>query len=445
MFSRLWGRSAAVSTIPTAVESMGPSDGASADDAPSASDRAAAGAVALDANVALAGFDWIFAAAIVALATIGVVAAFSASYFLAVHRHGDEMYFLQRHLRYAGVAIFALVVFARTPFQLWEKLARPALFACLALLVLVLNYGETRNRATRWIFGFQPAELAKLGFIIYLARALVRRAERNELRTFHRGMLPLIGVYALFVFLLMKQPDMGTAGVLGVLLFGMAFVAGARVAPLVVAGGGIAAAAAVFISQDPMRWRRIEVWLDPFGHFNGKGYQLANSVLAVATGGPFGRGLGASQQKLGFLPEAHTDFVLAILAEELGVVGVSMVAALMIVVLWRGVGVAVRSTSEFGRLLAFGITLLIGTQAAVNFGVVLGMLPTKGLTLPFVSYGGTSLITMAIGAGMLLNVGSGGNPNLVLRWPDLAWLRRGERAANARVVRKPRTSWRRTT
>jgi cell division protein FtsW len=381
------------------------------------------------------GADWLLTAAVVALATIGVIAAFSASYYLAVHRHNDELFFLERHLRYAGIAAVAMAAFARVPYQLWQRLSTPILLGALALLALVLAFGETRNRSTRWIFGFQPAELAKLGFIIYLARALVSRAERGVLRTFHRGMLLLIAVYGVLVVLLMKQPDMGTAAVLGVLLFGMAFVAGARVAPLVVAGLSVAGAAAAFIAQDPMRWRRVEVWLDPFGHFNGKGYQLANSVLAVATGGPFGRGLGASQQKLGFLPEAHTDFVLAILGEELGVVGISMVAALMVVVLWRGVGIAAHAQSEFGRLLAFGITLLIGTQAAVNFGVVLGLLPTKGLTLPFVSYGGTSLITMAIAVGILLNIGVGGRPDFALRWPSFAWLRRGDRPANARVER----------
>ncbi|MCB9738166.1 MAG: putative lipid II flippase FtsW [Deltaproteobacteria bacterium] len=382
------------------------------------------------------GTDWTLFGAVVALGTLGVVMAFSASYYLAVHRMGDEFYFLHRHLRYAAIAMVALLGFSRLPYQALRTLAPVGLWASLGMLVLVLLIGETRNYATRWLFGFQPAELAKLGFIVFIAHALVRRVEKGTLRNFWRGMAPLLLIYGLFVGLLMKQPDMGTALVLGVLVFGMAFIAGARVAPLFWLGSVLIAAAGAFIAQNPMRLGRIMAWLDPFGDFHGKGYQLANSILAVALGGPFGRGLGASQQKLGFLPEAHTDFVLAILAEELGVVGVSLVAVLMLVVVWRGLAIAASARCEFGRLVAFGVTLLVGTQAAVNFGVVLGILPTKGLTLPFVSYGGTSLIVMAAAVGILLSIGRGGDPEWREHLPDLPDWRRDGRPRNRRSRRK---------
>lgn len=380
------------------------------------------------------GTDWTLFAAVVALGTLGVVMAFSASYYLAVHRMGDEFYFLHRHLRSAAIAMVALLAFSRLPYQ---ALRGPAgLWASLGMLALVLLFGETRNGSTRWLLGFQPAELAKLGFIIFIAHALVRRVEKGTLRNFWRGMAPLLLIYGLFVGLLMKQPDMGTALVLGVLVFGMAFIAGARVAPLFWLGSVLIAAAGAFIAQNPMRLGRIMAWLDPFGDFHGKGYQLANSILAVSLGGPFGRGLGASQQKLGFLPEAHTDFVLAILAEELGVVGVSLVAVLLLVVVWRGLSIAASARCEFGRLVAFGVTLLVGTQAAVNFGVVLGILPTKGLTLPFVSYGGTSLIVMAAAVGILLSIGRGGDPEWREHLPDLPDWRRDGRPRNRRSRRK---------
>ena len=384
------------------------------------------------------GMDWVLLGAVLALATIGVVMAFSASYYLAVHRLRDEFYFLDRHIRYAVVATIVLLVGSRVPYQALRQAARPGLIVSIALLVLVLMFGETRNGSTRWIFGFQPAELAKLGFIVFMAHALVRRVERGTLRSFIHGMTPLLLVYLVFVGLLMKQPDMGTSLVLGVLVFGMAFVAGARVAPLFRAGAAVVLVAGAFIAQNPMRLERFRSWLDPFGTFHGKGYQLANSILAVAVGGPFGRGLGASQQKLGFLPEAHTDFVLAIIGEELGVVGISLVAALLLTVVWRGFRIAARAQDEFGRLVAFGITLLIGTQTAVNFGVVLGLLPTKGLTLPFVSYGGTSLIVMAAAVGVLLSIGRGGDPDWRERLPELPEWGRNDGPRNRRWRRKRR-------
>ena len=357
------------------------------------------------------GMDWVLLGAVVTLSILGVVMAFSASYFEAVNKHKDELFFLSRHLRYAAIAVVALCVGVWTPYQLWRRLAPGLLVAAVVLLTMVLLLGDKRYGARRWLWGFQPVELAKLAFIVVMARSIVSKAERGVLTSVVRGFLPLAMVFLLFAGLLMKQPDMGSTMVFSVLLLGMAFVGGMRVGPILGAGVTVVGTAMGFIYFfSPWRWKRILAFLDPFAKaaWNGKGYQLANSIMAVTQGGTLGQGLGASQQKLGFLPEAHTDFVLAIIAEELGVVGVSFVAFLFWVILWRGMGIIAGARDEFGRLVAFGILLLLGTQASVNFGVVVGLLPTKGLTLPFVSFGGTSLIAMSLAVGILLNVGRGG-------------------------------------
>ena len=383
------------------------------------------------------GMDWWLLSTVAALAVMGVVMAFSASYYLAVHRFNDEHLFLVRHLRFLGIATFTLLLFANVPYQVWKKLAYPAMFCALLALMAVPFFGITRNRATRWLalgpVMFQPAELAKVVFVAYLARSLSKKAQRNSIQTFHVGLAPHFLVWAVLGLLCMKQPDLGTTLVLAVLLFAMTFMAGARVAPLLLIGLTGMGVLGAFLVHNPMRSRRITAFIDNFAHRADVGYQLWNSKLAVAMGGFFGRGLGASHQKLGFVPEAHTDFVLAIIGEELGLVGIMFIAVCFIFLVWRGLRIAMSARDEFGRLFALGLTVLFGVQAAVNFGVVLGLLPTKGLTLPFVSYGGTSLIVMAMAAGILLNIGRGGNPDVVL--PALPSLR--QRPSGNTRVRTP--------
>lgn len=382
------------------------------------------------------GMDWTLFAAVMALTAFGVVMAFSASIFTAVHtQSGDESFFLIRHATYAGLGLCVMMVAAHVPYQAWRELAYPVLGVTILALIAVLFVGETRNRATRWLMvggiSLQPAEIAKLAFIIYLARSLSQKAETNAIQTFHIGLLPHMLVWGGLLFLCMKQPDLGTGLVLAVLLFSMTFVAGARIAYLLFFGFGGVAGLVMFLLHDPMRSKRITAFLEPLQHRAATGYQLFNGKLAIATGGYFGNGLGASRQKLGFIPEAHTDFVLSIVGEELGVIGFSVVAVLFAVLLLRGLRIAMHARCEFGRLLALGITLLIGAQAAVNFGVVLGLLPTKGLTLPFVSYGGSSLVVMSMAIGILLNVGRGGRAEF--RLPPLMIRRRSSRAMPAQV------------
>ncbi len=376
------------------------------------------------------GMDWWLLGTIVGLAALGLVMVFSASVYPAVHIYGDESYFLNRHIRYLGLALLALLVGLHVPYQAWRRLAYPMLGLTIAMLVYVMLFGETRNRATRWIViagvSFQPAELGKFVFVVYLALSLSKKAATNAIQTFHIGLLPHFLVWALVFGLCMKQPDLGTGLVLAVLLFTLTFIAGARIAYLLFFGMSGCVMLMTFLVNDPMRSKRLMAFLEPLAHRSATAYQLFNGKLAVATGGLAGRGLGASHQKLGFIPEAHTDFVLSIIGEELGVIGISLVAFAFAFVLIRGLRIALHARCEFGRLLAMGIVVLIGTQTAINFGVVLGLLPTKGLTLPFISYGGSSLLVMSLAVGVLLNVGRGGQERFTWSSPRELWRRRGD-------------------
>lgn len=364
-----------------------------------------------------AGTDWWLVSSVLLLAAFGLVMAFSASIFEAVHRHGSETFFLHRHIAWLGVGLVAFLTAAHVPYQRLARSARPILLAAIGMLLLlrVDGVGVTVNNATRWLqlgpLRFQPGELAKVAFAIYLARSLAEKSARNAAHTFTLGIAPPMMVWVLLFGLFMMQPDFGSGVVLGALLFVMTFVAGARFAYLLVLGGGGITAAITFVMHDPMRSKRFAAFLEPLKYQRSTAYQLFNGLLAVGNGGVFGRGLGGSHMKLGFVPEAHTDFVLAIIGEELGLVGIAFVASMYIFICIRGLRIALNAPCEFGRLLGVGLTSLVGIHAAINFGVVMGMLPTKGLTLPLVSYGGSSLVIFATIFGVLVNIGRGGRPD----------------------------------
>ena len=373
------------------------------------------------------GMDWALFANLLALITIGVVMAYSASVYLALRAgKGDDQLFLNKHLVHTGVTVVVMLIGAHIPYQFWRKVAYPGLMLALGMLILTLMFGVVVNGSRRWLplpgFMFQTAELAKFAFVVFLAHSLTKKIDAERVHKFTVGFLPHALAWMFMFSLCMKQPDLGSGIVLAVLLFAMTYIAGTRMAYVVLAGGAGIALLASFVAQNPMRFKRFLAFLDPLAYRDTTGYQLFNGQLAVATGNWFGNGLGLSKQKLGFVPECHTDFILSIIAEELGLIGVALVALGFVFLILRGLRIALRARDEFGRLLAAGITLLFGTQAAVNFGVVMGLLPTKGLTLPFISHGGSSMLIMGLAAGVLLNVGRGGNPDL----PELAlpsWLK----------------------
>lgn len=342
------------------------------------------------------------------LATVGIIILASTSSVQAEHAYKDPTYFLKRQVVSLVLAFIAGLICMRIPYDYWRSLSPLIGAVALMMLVMVLvpSIGLEINGSRRWLrFGpvtLQPSELAKVAMIIALAKWLSQ--SQRQITTIKRGaLIPLIiiGVFALLVFV---EPDFGTTMLLGATGMGMMFVAGTRISYLFLAGAGGLAGITVAIMQNEVRMRRILAFLNPEKYAENEAFQLLQAIYAFVEGGLTGVGLGGSLQKRFYLPEAHTDFILAILGEELGLLASLSVVLLFAVLFFLGLFISYRAHSMFGRLLAFGITLMICLQAAINIGVVTGVLPTKGLALPFISYGGTSLITSFVMVGIMVNI-----------------------------------------
>lgn len=384
------------------------------------------------------GVDRVLVGAVLLLAAFGSVMIFSAGAVFAAKKYGDPFYFLKRELVYGVLGLIGFTVALRIDYGVYRRWAYPLLFFSIASLVAVLKIGSRAGGAIRWFrlgpLSFQPGELAKFALALYLATLLARKAE--QVRDFSVGFLPPLLVTGVMMGLLLKQPDLGTAVIFGAVALALLFIAGTRTSYLILA---ILVAAPIgwkFIVSTPFRMRRMLAFLDPWAFRRDVGYQITESLISVGSGGVSGLGLGDGRQKLFFLPEAHTDFILSIVGEELGLVGVSFVIIAFAVLVWRGMRAAVRARDPFGCYLAFGISAMFGLQALVNIGVVLGSLPTKGLPLPFISYGGTSLLVSLSMAGVLANISARNPEPRDLQW----WGGRapGGRHANKRAEREPR-------
>jgi cell division protein FtsW len=358
--------------------------------------------------------DPLLLGAVLALVALGLVMVYSASAVTAAEKLGNGLYFLERQLIAAGVGLVAMAAAVRLGYRKLARLAFPMLLISIALLVLVLvpGVGATVGGAKRWLrlpgISVQPAEIAKFTWVVYLAYSLAKK--REKVATFSVGFLPHLLLAGLLVGLCMGEPDFGSSVELLVLLFILLFAAGTRLSYLV---GSLLIAlpmAWAAVAHSPYRWARIKAFLDPWAHRHDIGYQVAQSLISVGSGGFFGVGLGESTQKLFFLPEAHTDFIFSIIGEELGLLGALLTIALYAVVVWRGSRAALRASETFGTYLGLGLTAMLGVQAAVNMSVAMGMLPTKGLTLPFVSYGGCSLVVSMAAAGVLLSLSAASAP-----------------------------------
>ena len=353
-------------------------------------------------------FDPLLLGAIIALATIGLVMVYSASAILATDKLGDGFFFLKRQLVAAGLGTAAMALAMRLGYRRLARLAYPILLLAVGLMlaVLVPGIGSTAGGAQRWIrlvgFSVQPSELLKLAWVIYLAYSLARK--REKVASFSVGFLPHLLLAGFLAGLCLLQPDFGSAVALIFLLFAMLFAAGAKLSYLVASVLVALPVAYHLIASSPYRLRRLLAFLDPWGTRHGDGYQVAESLLSVGSGGITGLGLGDGRQKLFFLPEAHTDFIFSIIGEELGLIGVVAVVLLYAILIWRGLRAALSASEPFGVYLGLGMTALFGFHALVNMSVALGLLPTKGLTLPFISYGGTSLVVMMGAAGILLSI-----------------------------------------
>lgn len=367
-------------------------------------------------------FDGLLLAAVLGLAGVGAVMVYSASAIQAAQsqRLGhDEFYYLKRQLLAGAAGLGLLVLAMKLGYRRVAALAYPLLGATFVALLLVPLVGKTAGGAQRWIplgpLQFQPAEAAKVALVLYLARSLARKQEK--MRLFSVGVLPHLLVTVTFAVLCLVQRDLGTGFLLFVVLLGMLFAAGARVGYLLLAGALAAPVAWHLVKSTPYRWARVMAFLDPERYRAGPGFQLWESLLGTANGGFLGQGLGQGKGKLFYLPAAHTDFIAAVIAEEAGLVGMLLLVGLYAVLVWRGLRAALNAAEPFGCYAALGVTTLLGAQALVNLAVVFGLLPTKGLTLPFVSYGGSSLMTLLGAAGVLLSV-SGDRGGFLRRPPS---------------------------
>ena len=349
--------------------------------------------------------DLVLLLATAALVGLGVVMVLNASYFYGEEHYHDPFRFIRKHLAYLSVGLILAAAVSRLRLEWYERVTYWALGLSFLSLVLVLipPIGMVRGGARRWInlgmMSFQPAEFAKIALVMYLARSIVRK--RDHMAEFVRGILPHLLIVGLAVGLILKQPDFGTATILLMLLVLMLHAGGARLRQLAVLGLAGVPFVIYEIAHAQYRTKRLLCFLDPWDYSQNCGFQLVQSLIAFGSGGVTGVGLGDSQQKLFFLPEAHTDFIFALVGEELGLWGVVAVLALFAIVGIRGFRIAVRHPDPFASLLAFGLTLIIMLEAVINIAVVTGLLPTKGLALPFLSYGGSSLIGTMLQIGML--------------------------------------------
>jgi len=342
------------------------------------------------------------------LICIGIMMIYSSSGVYAMQELGDSLYFLKRHIFFLIFGFIVTFFVMAIDYRDLRKYAKPLLLISAVLLVAVLipGIGKESYGARRWFkfgtFYFQPSEVAKLAILIYVADFLARKQDR--IRSFKEGFLPVIVVMGFVCLLILKQPDLGSTLLVASLVIIMLFIAGARVGHIILLGVLSSPAFYFLIYKVPYRWTRIITFINPWKDSQGAGFQLTQSQIAFGSGGLWGVGLGKSVQKLFYLPAAHTDFILSIVGEELGFMGALTIIILFICFIWQGARIAKRTWDPFGYFLSIGIVAMIGVQALVNIGVSIGALPTKGLPLPFISYGGSALVFTMISVGLLLNI-----------------------------------------
>ncbi|PSU25011.1 cell division protein FtsW [Photobacterium phosphoreum] len=345
----------------------------------------------------------------IALMITGLVMVTSASIPVATRLTGMPFFFALRHAFFLACSLVIAAIVMRIPLSKWEKYSVPMLLISIFLLIVVLAIGHSVNGAARWIplgvFNLQPAEVAKLSLFVFLAGYLVRK--NNEVRDNVAGFLKPLGVLGIMGFLLLQQPDLGSFVVMFVGTIGMLFIAGARLWQFLVMLAAAFVGIAMLIIFEPYRLRRVTSFLNPWQDPYGSGYQLTQSLMAFGRGEWFGQGLGNSIQKLAYLPEAHTDFVFAVLAEELGLIGVIIVLTLLFALVFKAIIIGRKCLEGgllFGGYLAIGFGIWFAFQTLVNVGAAAGIVPTKGLTLPLISYGGSSLFIMAAAVAILIRI-----------------------------------------
>ncbi len=399
------------------------------------------------------GAEWRLFFAVLALTSIGVVMVYSASSVAALSQHRDSMWFLKRQILYAAIGLAAMSVAWRLHFEKLRRITLPLLGVTVVslLLVLVPHVGRVAGGARRWLslggpLNFQPAELAKLALILYLANFLANRGART--REFGAGIVPPLLVFGMLALPILKQPDLGSVLILIMITAVMLFIGGARIVHLLMVGTAAIPAIVAVITHAGYRSQRLLAFLDPWKDPRGSGFHIIQSLLALGSGGVIGVGLGLSRQKFFYLPERHTDFIFAIIGEELGLIGTGIVILLFLYVAIWGYRLASASPDRYSALLVSGLSTMLVGQAMLNIGVVSGSLPITGVPLPFVSFGGSSLVLSFIAVGILLNISQYAHPEerVVPRRSGLPPVRsprkpRPARGQPARAAAPRRSAW----
>jgi len=365
------------------------------------------------------GYDVRILFSVLFLTGIGIVMVYSASSALALKKFGTGYYFLKKQAIFALTGLLVMGVFRYISLRILYLMTYPLIGCALFFLIAiqVSGLGFAAGGAMRWMrigsFTFQPSEFARFVMVLYMAYSMTKK--QDKLKDFSIGFMPHVMLLGVFTMLILLQPDFGSAMILVAIGWMMMFVGGVPFKHLATSLLIFLPLACVFLFSASYRIKRLTSFLNPWQYASGEGYQIVHSLMAFGTGGFWGVGIGKGYQKLFYLPEPHTDFIFSVIGEELGLLGVILILTLYAIIVWRGFDIAKKAQDPFASLLAFGLISAFGLQVCINMGVTLSLLPTKGLTLPFLSYGGTSLLMNMASMGILMNIAASEKVNHVTR------------------------------
>jgi len=359
-------------------------------------------------KVKMGSIDFVLFTTIMTLLAIGVVMVFSASSYYAMHSpktNYDTFYFLKKQGLWAFISITGMFITIKLDYHRLKKLILPVMLITIVLLIIVL-FCPAVNGATRWIpLGFasiQPSEIAKYVVVLYMAKSIENKGE--NIKSFCYGVLPYFMVSGFYAGMVLLEKNLSIAAVIMIVTIIMVFVGGVKGKHIVALIGSVGLLGVFFILVEPYRLKRLMSFRNPWADARGDGYQLIQSLLALGSGGIWGMSLGQSRQKCYYIPEPHNDFIFSVIGEELGLIGCTLIIIVFLIFIWRGIRIAINAKDTFGTLLAIGITAVIAIQAIINIAVVTGSMPVTGVPLPFISYGGSSLLINMVAMGVLLNI-----------------------------------------
>lgn len=356
-------------------------------------------------KVKMGQIDFVLFATIMLLVAVGVVMVYSASSYYAAFKNNDPELYLKKQFLWACIGSIFMIAAIKIDYHIIKKYTG-FIMIITALALLVVFVFPPINFSRRWIplgfASFQPSETAKYVIVLYMAKSLDLKGEK--VKEFFKGVLPYLLVSGLYAGLILAEPNLSIAAIIMMVTVIILFAVGAKLLHLFAIGGALIAAAGAATILAPYRMRRLMNFRDPFADSQGAGYQLVQSLLALGSGGVTGAGIGQSRQKCLYIPEPHTDFIFAVIGEELGLIGCAFIILLFVIFVWRGIKIAVTAKDMYGTILAIGITSVVAIQAVINIAVVTGSMPVTGVPLPFISYGGSALVFNMFAMGILLNV-----------------------------------------